>query len=493
MRSPVLPWSQPLVKRAQRYSAIFPCRALQSELQSKELEALLASPKGETLEFKRDLSSPDGAIRAVVAFANTAGGTIVIGVEDSTRRVRGIKDPVLLAEQAANLISTLITPRVVPDIEVYPWRKTYLVTITVHPTWTGPHHITRLGPKNGVFVRVGASNRLADAPLIAQIERLARNESYDEQPMPHCKADDIDFDAAAALFKPIRKLVKQDLLTLRVLTKHNGRIVPTVGGMFLFGIDRLHHFPDAYIKAGLFDGAGRHRILDSAEIQALLPAAVDEALTFVRKQLRQEIVIGRGGTARHTEKWTVPEAALREAIVNAVVHADYAQRGSPIRIAVFDDRIEIDSPGLLIPGLTIEDLWRGVSKLRNHVLGRIFHELDLIEKWGSGIRRMRAECEGAGLAIPTLEEIGTHFRVTLSTVPSISPVLNETDSKIVAWLAGVGGASTRQVAEQLNMSVRNARLKLAALSKRGAIAEIGSSATDPQRRYVAVEPSRFKN
>jgi ATP-dependent DNA helicase RecG len=83
---------------------------------------------------------------------------------------------------------------------------------------------------------------------------------------------------------------------------------------------------------------------------------VDEVLTFMRKQLRQEIVIGRGGTARHTEKWTVPEAALREAIVNAVVHADYAQRGSPLRIAVFDDRIEIDSPGLLIPGLTIDDL-----------------------------------------------------------------------------------------------------------------------------------------
>ena len=156
--------------------------------------------------------------------------------------------------------------------------------------------------------------------------------------MPHCKAEDIDFDAAAALFKPIRKLGKQDLFTLRVLPKHSGRIVPTIGGMLLFGIDRLHHFPDAHIKVGRFNGAGRHRILDSVEIQAVLPAAIDEALAFVRKQLRQEIVIGSCGTARHAEKWTVPEAALREVIVNAVVHADCAQRGSPIRIAVFDDR-----------------------------------------------------------------------------------------------------------------------------------------------------------
>jgi glucose dehydrogenase len=121
------------------------------------------------------------------------------------------------------------------------------------------------------------------------------------------------------------------------------------------------------------------------------------------------------------------------------------------------------------------------------------YELDLIEKWGSGIRRMRAECERAGLAIPTLEEIATHFRVTLFTLPNRSPALNETDGKIVAWLADVGGATTRQVAEQFTMSVRNTRLKLAALSKRGILAEIGSSATDPRRRYVAVEPRRLKD
>jgi len=458
-----------------------------------DITALLASPAGKTLEFKRDLSSPEGVIRTVVAFANTAGGTIVIGLEDGTRQVRGVADPIIVAEQAANVISTLIAPRVVPEIEVCPWRKTYLVTITVHPAWTGPHHLTRLGPKEGVFVRVGATNRLADAPLIAQIERLAKNESYDEQPMPDCSADDIDFEAAAALFKPIRKLEKQDLFPLRVLAKHNGRTVPTVGGMLLFGRDRLHHFPDAYIKAGMFDGNDRRRILDTAEIHTLLPTAVNEALAFVRKQLRQEIVIGQSGSARHTEKWSIPEAAVREAIVNAVVHADYAQRGSPVRIAIFGDRIEIDSPGLLIPGLTIEDLWRGVSKLRNHVIGRIFHELDFIEKWGSGIRRMRAECERAGLAIPILEEIATQFRVTLFTVPSRAPAMNQAESEIVAWLAKIGGASTRQVAKQFGMSLRNTRLRLAALSARGVVAEVGSSATDPRRLYVAVKRDEFKH
>lgn len=112
----------------------------------------------------------------------------------------------------------------------------------------------------------------------------------------------------------------------------------------------------------------------------------------------------------------------------------------------------------------------------------------MIEKWGSGIRRMRAECEQAGLPSPILEEIATQFRVTLSTIATSSPTLSEADSEIVAWLLKVGGASTRQVATQFSMSLRNARLRLAALSARGAIVEIGSSPTDPQRRYVAAKP-----
>lgn len=84
----------------------------------------------------------------------------------------------------------------------------------------------------------------------------------------------------------------------------------------------------------------------------------------------------------------VSRGCVREATMNAIVHADYAQRGAPIRIALFDDRLEIENPGLFPFGLTIEDIQKGVSKLRNRVIGRIFQELGLIKHWGSGIQRM---------------------------------------------------------------------------------------------------------
>jgi predicted HTH transcriptional regulator len=88
-------------------------------------------------------------------------------------------------------------------------------------------------------------------------------------------------------------------------------------------------------------------------------------------------------------------------VVNAVIHADYAQRGAPIRLAIFDDRLEVENPGLLPFGLTLEDLPRGISRLRNRVNGRTFHALGLIEQWGSGIQRVTAACRDAGLAPPT--------------------------------------------------------------------------------------------
>src|SRR5262249_47488159 len=151
------------------------------------------------------------------------------------------------------------------------------------------------------------------------------------------------------------------------------------------GKNRFSMFPDSWIQAGRFAGTTRAGLLDSLEIRSSLPRAAEEAVLFARKHLTHESVI-KG--IRREERWSVPLAAIREAVMNAVVHADYAQLGAPIRIAIFDDRIEIENPGLLPFGLTVEDIRQGVSKLRNRVIGRVFHELHLIEQWGSGIQRM---------------------------------------------------------------------------------------------------------
>jgi predicted HTH transcriptional regulator len=449
-----------------------------------DLLEILKRPEGKTLEFKRDLSSPDGALKTIVAFANTAGGTLLIGVEDKSRHVRGVPEPLDLEERLTNLVSDGIIPRLVPEIDILPWRRTQVLALLIHPSPTRPHHLSREGPTGGVYVRVGSTNRRADAEMVQELRRFARGEGFDEQPLPGLDSEALDFPAASESFAPVRKLARRDLETLRLLTDHQGRKVPTAGGMILFGKDRERHFPDAWIQAGRFTGADKSRIVDRAEIRSLPVRSIDEAIAFVHKHTLHGAEIG---PVRRKERWSLPPVAVREAIINAVAHADYAQRGAPLRLSIFDDRLEIENPGLLPFGLTIEDLPRGVSKLRNRVIGRVFHALGLIEQWGSGIQRMTAACREAGLGEPVFEELAARFRVTIATARVGRPVLDETDQAIVAALGAGKGRPTSEIANAIGLTPRATRTRLARLVGRGLVREIGTGPQDPQRRYFQAD------
>ncbi len=445
---------------------------------------LLRRPEGKTLEFKRDLSSPEGILKTVVAFANTVGGVVLIGVEDKTRHVLGVAEPLAVEEKIASLLSDSIAPRLVPDLGVLSWENRYVVTVEVYPSSIRPHHVVREGEAHGTYVRVGSTNRRADAALIEELRRFSRSRCFDEQPMPELSSEAIDFRAASGSFAPSRRLERRDLLSLGILTRHQGRLVPTVGGILLFGRERLRSFPDAWIQGGWFGGRDRARILDHAEFKGYPSVAIEQAVNFVRERLRRGADIVH---VRRLDRWELPPEAVREAIVNAVVHSDYSQQGAPIRVALYDDRLEVENPGLLPFGLTIEDIRRGISRLRNRVIGRVFHELGFIEQWGSGIPRMMAACRDAGLALPTLEEVGFRFRVTMSSVRVTEPVFDEADRLILNLLSDGEGWSTAQIAERIGISPRATRSRLAKLVERGAVSEVGSGPHDPRRRYYISE------
>jgi len=216
------------------------------------LVELLKRTEGKTLEFKRDLSSPEGILKCLVAFANTAGGIVVIGVEDGSKNVRGVPDVLASEEKLANLVSDSIRPRLIPDIEVVAWRNLNVLAVQVYPSNTRPHYLERLGPEDGVFIRVGSTNRKAEALQIEELKRLNWRTTFDEQAIPDLKSEAIDFRAASELFAPYRQLTAQAWSTLRVTTEHQGRQVPTIGGLLLFGKDRFARFPDAWIQAGRF-------------------------------------------------------------------------------------------------------------------------------------------------------------------------------------------------------------------------------------------------
>ena len=140
---------------------------------------------------------------------------------------------------------------------------------------------------------------------------------------------------------------------------------------------------------------------------------------------------------------TMPEGKTlefkREAVVNAIVHADYSQKGAPVRIAFFDDRIEIENLGILLPGLTIADMLQGVSKIRNRVIARVFRELDMMEQWGSGVPRMFKEAEALGLPEPEIIEVGMRVRFIVYLAESLKietqpHTTDEVESRLKLWL-----------------------------------------------------------
>jgi ATP-dependent DNA helicase RecG len=168
---------------------------------------------------------------------------------------------------------------------------------------------------SGVYVRVGSTNRRADPELIEEMRRYARGEAYDEQPVPELDSEAVDFRAASESFAPARTLRRADLETLRLVTIHQGRTVPTVGGILLFGRDRQRLFPDAWIQVGRFHGTDKSRIIDHAEIRTHLVRAVEDAIAFVHKHSLHGAEIG---PMHRTDVWSVPPVALREAVINAV-------------------------------------------------------------------------------------------------------------------------------------------------------------------------------
>jgi len=448
------------------------------------IESFLARDEGKTLEFKENCRPLRGIIRTVVGFANTAGGAVVIGVRDKTKDVVGVADPLADEERLANAFAESIRPLLVPDIQVHAWRDRELIVVSV-PHTVGPYYVQSEGKEAGVHIRLGSTNRRAGPEMIAEIQRLARNTFFDEEPCPGINSEAIDFRAASEFFAAVsRPLTAPKRRSLGLIVERGGREVPTQGAVLLFGKDRRRFFPDATIRCARFLGANTARFADQTEIDEHLPNAVDSAISFIERHTRQGIEIGRVRRREHPE---YPPEVVREAVINAVVHADYSIGGAGIKVAIFDDCIEITNPGLLPFGLTLEAALSGVSRLRNWVIGRTFRELRLIEQWGSGIGRMLAVCAEAGLCAPRFEEIGANFRVTLFGNRVGEPVLPEWHTALLDHLAREQRITTRQASMLWRTSDRTARTRLRKLVADGVLAEVGTGPKDPRKHYVLKE------
>lgn len=442
------------------------------------IEEYLSQNESKTLEFKENTRSLAGIIKTVIAFANTSGGILLIGVRDKTKEVVGVSDSLQEEERIANAISDSIAPLIIPDIEIHTYRNRELVVIRV-PHVAGPFYLKAEGRKKGVYIRFGSTNRIADDEMLNSLKLFSENRSYDELPSPKGILDEKDIEKVFMVIK--KHPTKKHLEALNVLTEHLGKSVTTNGGVLLFGLNRLALYPDALIRCARFKGLTKEKIIDSAEITSSLPLAVEEVITFIEKNTQTTSIIGRVYRKDISE---YPPFTLREATINAILHSDYFIKGCHIQIAIFDDRIEFTNPGGLPFGQTIQKALQGFSKLRNRVIGRVFKELKLIEQWGSGLQRILAICAQEGLDLPLIEEHNNQFRLTLYGRRSQPRQLLDWEEVLVEHLARKQSITTKEAAKIWKVSDRTARTRLKNMVESGRLQRVATSEKDPFAIFI---------
>lgn len=458
------------------------------------LRDLVTQPEGRTLDRKREEVSLPKALKTLVAFANTAGGTLILGVADDSALL-GVSNVKAEEERYASAIASGIEPPLTPDLKPVELDGVPLLLIRV-PRFPGPFYLRDEGPDNGVYVRLGSTNRQANEHQREELRRLAAAQAYDERPCLGASLEDIDLGAVSRAFG--RDLRMAELETLGVFVRHGDERLPSNGGIILFGAPeaRARFFPNARVRCARF-AATKADILDRLDIEGTVLEALDEAPRFIRRNTR---LAARIEQVRREDIPEYASGALREVLANAVAHADYSQRGMPVRVQIFDDRLEVENPGGWPIGFSEEDFKEGISRVRNPVIARVLHELEVIEGWGSGYQRIRAASERQGHPMPDWREAGPVLRVRMAPHPWVtehgvqrgagasdrgqrngdgSPapgadLVNERQQWMLDALTQGARLSVADVAEHFGVNERTARRDVQVLRERGIIGLIGS-------------------
>ncbi|MDN3507003.1 MAG: ATP-binding protein [Simkaniaceae bacterium] len=442
-----------------------------------EISNLLAQPESKTLEFKKNLSSLQPILKTIVAFANTSGGTLVIGI-DPSKKILGIHNILKSEEALANAIADSIEPALLPEIEIATVQNKNLLIVKVSH-WKAPFYLKKEGIPRGVYIRLGSTSRPAGPEIIEELKRSITNLSYDQQAVSGLMKDALDLEKIKAAFNQIKKQISKDkLLSLGILTHYNGGIAPSIGGLILFGKKEIRetYVPDARVRCARFNGKDKTEILDHQEIDGSILDAVMEIPKFISRNTRLGAKIQK---IRRKDIPEYPEVAIREILINALAHADYSISGSAIQVAIFDDRLEIQNPGMLPFGFTMEDLKSGVSRVRNRVIAKVFHELKLMEEWGSGYKRVIQACQNEGYLEPNWMEHGTTMRVTFYSgrkkTTSTSTELTERQKAILSLFRKGKSLPFRTIFDAFSseISERMLRYELSQLKNKGLLTPKG--------------------
>ena len=264
------------------------------------------------------------------------------------------------------------------------------------------------GNGGNVVIGVDATTRVAERYKVQELSLLGMNKTFDEivqNDTKEAEYKDIDFLIKAFSSRSKRQVTIQNFVSWKLLSEENGKYYPSVAFRLLTNNDI--HF--ARIQCGLFKGTDKVHFLDRKEFDGSVLEQIENAITF----LIQHLNIGAEIKGLYRKDiYEIPEEILRELVTNAVMHRNYLL-SSYIQICIFDDRIEIVSPGGIFGGLTIQDILEGRSSVRNEVLADAFLKMQLVEHWGTGLKRIREICVENDIEEPSYTATSSFFTATV--------------------------------------------------------------------------------
>lgn len=387
-----------------------------------KIEELIKRGESETVEFKQNFSRE--AIEAAAAFANTKGGTILIGVKDDGQIV-GISIGKETLIDWRNQISQSTEPSIYPEIDEIEIRGKKIVRVIIKE-----YPLKPISFRGRCFRRVKNSNYQMTPSEITEMHLQSTGNSWDAFPARDNELADLDSEKVDDFIKRSsatgRRKFKinedhKEILTKLELIKKNQ---PTWASVLLFGKNPQSPLTQATVHCGRFKG--KTIIIDDRLISGSIIDQVEEAMDFIRKNINVEFRIT--GKPQRDEIWDYPLDALREAVINAICHRDYSKL-SDIQIKIYDDLIQIWNPGFLPYGMTIDDLYDPYhpSMPRNKLIAQIFYDIGLIERYGSGIHRMIDACKKMKVPEPEFQEKFGGFMITFRKDIYSEKYLNELD------------------------------------------------------------------
>ena len=469
-------------------------------------EDTLFSGESKNIEYKVTVpEKSEKYMKTVVAFANGKGGKIVFGIDDKTLEIVGMDvDNIYKTMDAiTNAISDACEPSIRPDVALQTVDDKTLIVVEIFPGVQRPYYIRSQGMIEGAYMRISGTTRHVEGYMLKELILEGQNRYFDSEICQNMAASDSDIEQLCESMKEtalkntwqdgekakIKDVTKNVLISWGVLKEENGEVYPTNAYALLTG--RMPQQP--VIQCGIFKGTNRAHFVDRREFEGTIQEQMEAAYQYVLEKINMGMTIK--GMYRQ-DVYELPTDSIREMIANAVAHRSYLEPDN-IQVALFDDRLEVTSPGMLLNNVTIQKMMEGYSKPRNPAIARAFVYMKIIEKWGTGIPRLFEACEEYGLPKPKLVDFDGDFRVNMyrkkdtNTETNKEPDTNtetnmktnteteitdtETLGKIIELMKAQPTITVKKIADKLGISVGGVRYHVNKMKKDGVVEHIGSS------------------